>query len=209
MYFLELLTSPATALVFLFAVIIAITVHEFAHAWTAYKLGDDTPYHQGRVTLNPLAHLDPFGSILFLLVGFGYGRPVQYNPMRLSRKIDELWVALAGPASNLLLALILNVLAAILPGIIPGLSAELFQFMALINVFLAAFNMLPIPPLDGSSIIAHFWPEYRSVMGSQIGFIVLLGLIFLPGPGGGRLLGSVVYPIIDAFASLTTLFGLL
>src|SRR5690606_29503757 len=137
MYFLELLASPATALVFLFAVIIAITVHEFAHAWTAYKLGDDTPYHQSRVTLNPLAHLDPFGSILFLLVSIGYGRPVEYPPMRLSRKIDELWVSLAGPASNLISALILNILAVVLPGIIPGLSAELFQFMALINVFLA------------------------------------------------------------------------
>jgi Zn-dependent protease len=200
--------SPLVAIIFLGAIIIAITVHEFAHAWTAYTLGDDTPYLMGRVTLNPLAHLDPLGSLLFLIAGFGWGKPVIYNPMRLKRKADELWVALAGPISNILLAIFLNGLATLLPKIIPGFYAAPLQLAALVNVYLAAFNMLPIPPLDGSSIIAYFWPEYRSIAGGQIGFVILLFLIFVP-VGGGNLLSTVVEPIIAVFTYITTLFGII
>lgn len=200
--------SPFAAIIFLLAIIIAISVHEFAHAWTAYKLGDDTPYLMGRVTLNPLAHLDPLGSLAFLLIGFGWGKPVLYNPLRLTRKVDELLVALAGPASNLLLAIVLNILAALLPAIAPSFDATPLQLAALINIYLAAFNMIPIPPLDGSSVVAYFWPEYRSIAGGQIGMILLLALIFIP-VGGGSLLTSIVEPIISVFTSFTLLFGLI
>lgn len=191
-------TNPLQAIALIFVIILAITFHEFAHAWTADRLGDDTPALQGRVTLNPLAHLDPVGSIAFLLVGFGWGKPVIYNPMRLSRKTDELLVALAGPASNILLAIALNVLNQF--GVF---NSEIISPAVYINVILAAFNMIPIPPLDGSAIVAYFWPEYRSVMGGQLGLIILLLLIF------SGTLGAIVTPIAAVFSHITTLFGLL
>ena len=200
--------SPFLAFLFLVGIVISITFHEFAHAWTAYKLGDDTPYLMGRVTLNPLAHLDPIGSIAFLIAGFGWGKPVIYNPMRLKRKSDELLVALAGPASNLLLAIALNALAFILPKFIPAVQAEPLQFVALINVYLAAFNMIPIPPLDGSSIVAYFWEDYRSIAGGRIGLIILLFLIFVP-IGNTSLLSALVAPIVTGFSAITHLFGFL
>lgn len=206
MYLLTLLSqSPLFAVVFLLSLVAAVTVHEFAHAWTAYRLGDDTPYLQGRVTLSPTAHLDPMGSLVFLLLGMGWGKPVQYNPMRLARKSDELLIALAGPASNLIFALALNILIYFLQASLPAYATILSQ-ASFVNIALAAFNMLPIPPLDGSSIVAYFWPEYRSIMGGQIGLMVILVLIFLP-IGGSTLISSLINPLIGFFANLTTLFG--
>lgn len=205
MNFFKLISSdPVGAIVFLLAMILAITVHEFSHAWTADRLGDDTPALMGRVTLNPLAHLDPIGSIMFILFGFGYGRPVIYNAMRLSRKVDELLIALAGPISNLLLAIGLNALALLLGKLgFPETTGAFLQLAALINVYLAAFNMVPIPPLDGSAIVAYFWPEYRSLAGSQIGLIILLAVVFTGA------LGVVLNPVIAGFSHVATLFGLL
>lgn len=192
------------AVIFLFSLVLAITVHEFAHAWTADRLGDDTPRLMGRVTLNPLSHLDPIGSIAFLLFGFGWGRPVIYNPLRLPRRIDELWIALAGPASNIILAILLNLLAfAVRTYDLGFLNVEILQIAAQINIILAAFNMLPIPPLDGSAIVAYIWPEYRSIVGGQIGLIMLL-LLIVTGS-----LGLITTPIIHAFTYLATLGGTL
>ena len=157
MTIIEFWNNPQLIGVFLLSIIMAITVHEFAHAWTANKLGDDTPYLMGRVSLNPLAHLDPIGSLAFLLVGFGWGKPVMINPMRFRNKIDELMVALAGPISNILLALLLNVLAAIMQKTgVHIISPDFLGRAAIISLYLAAFNILPIPPLDGSSIVAYF-----------------------------------------------------
>ena len=201
MNLISLLTNPVQALAFILAVVVAVTFHEFAHAWTADRLGDDTPALQGRVTLNPAAHLDPIGSILFLIFGFGWGRPVMYNPMRLKRRSDELLIALAGPASNLLLALLFNLATYFLGR--AGLPVELLGLAAYVNVMLAAFNILPIPPLDGSSIVAYFWPEYRSLMGSQIGVVILLAVVLV----GGSLLGGIVAPVQGFFSQLTHLFG--
>lgn len=209
MNILGLINNPIETIIFLVGIVMAITFHEYAHAWMAARLGDETPVLQGRTTLNPLAHLDLFGSIAFLLIGFGWGKPVVYNPMRLSRRIDELWVALAGPASNLLLAFILNVFGYLQT--ISGLvivNPDFLTVVVLINIYLAAFNMIPIPPLDGSSILAYFWPPYRSLVGGQIGFILLLILIFLPG-GSLNLLQTILSPVIAGFYHLTTLFGLL
>jgi Zn-dependent protease len=201
-------TSPIEAIAFLLALVAAVSVHEFAHAWTAWRLGDDTPYYQGRVTLNPASHLDPIGSLMFLLIGMGWGRPVLYNPANLHRKVDELLVALAGPASNLLFALGLNILTLLVGDSMPQ-YAQFLQQASLVNVFLAAFNMIPIPPLDGSSIIAYFWPEYRSLAGGQVGLIILLVLIFLPVGPTGSLLSSLLLPIQSLFFYATTLFGLI
>lgn len=207
MYILNLLNDPLQTVIFLFGLVAAVTIHEFAHAWTAYKLGDETPYLDGRVTLNPAAHLDPIGSLLFLFVGMGWGRPVIYNPMRLSRRVDELLIALAGPGSNLLSALVLNILALALSSSVP-VYASILSMVAQLNVLLAAFNMIPIPPLDGSAIVAYFYPEYRSIMGGQIGILALFFLIFVP-VGNMTLLSALVGPIRIAFTQITTLFGLL
>ena len=208
-YLLNLLQeSLPTAVVYIVSLVAAISVHECAHAWTAYRLGDDTPHLQGRVTLNPAAHLDPLGSIVFLVFGMGWGRPVVYNPMRLSRKVDELLIALAGPASNLVFALFLNILAYAVAGPAPFYS-EILRQAAAINVILAAFNMVPIPPLDGSSIVAYFWPPYRSLIGGQIGLIILLAIVFVPvGPHGG-IIGTIIPPVINLFDLVTHLFGLI
>ncbi|CAN5183224.1 site-2 protease family protein [soil metagenome] len=210
MRILDLLNqSPILAVVFLLSIILAITVHEFAHAWTADRLGDDTPASQGRVTLNPFAHLDPLGSILFLFTGFGWGKPVMYDPRNLNGKADELKVALAGPASNLILALFLKalVLAQLLVGV--TLINPIFLGVAItINLYLAAFNMIPIPPLDGSSVISYFWPEYRTLVSGQASFIILIALVFLP-VGNTTLLSLLVTPILTGFDILTSLFGIL
>lgn len=204
-----LLSQPAVVVsAFLLSLVAAVTVHEFAHAWVAYKLGDDTPYLQGRVTLNPAAHLDPWGSLVFLFLGMGWGRPVIYNPMRLSKRIDELYIALAGPASNLVFALVLNVIIHVIGNAAPTYALFLGQ-AADLNVILAAFNMIPIPPLDGSSIVAYFWPEYRSLIGGQIGLILLLTLIFVRFSADQSLISTIVEPIATGFASITHLFGIL
>jgi Zn-dependent protease len=200
---------PAPAIEFLvliLSLVAAITVHEFAHAWTAWRLGDDTPLHQGRVTLSPLAHLDPIGSLMFLITQrIGWGRPVIYNPSNLSRKEDELLIALAGPGSNLVFAFSLYILILLVSGTMPQ-YAELLRSVLLVNVSLAAFNMLPIPPLDGSSIVAYFWPDYRSLAGGQVGIIILLALIFIPIGSGGSLLTVLVQPIYEFFFNVVTLF---
>jgi Zn-dependent protease len=202
--------SPITIAVYLFAIVVALTIHEFAHAWVADKLGDPTPRFDGRVTLNPLAHLDPIGALFFLVFGFGWGKPVVYNPMRLRGKLDELWVALAGPASNLVLAFLLLILSAVLQftGLDWVINPAILALAALINVFLAAFNMLPIPPLDGSAIIATFYPQYRSYVSGMVGFIILLILIYIP-IGGSPLLTTIVNPIVSLFSWIVSLGGLL
>ncbi len=202
----NIISNPLAGIVFILAIVLAISVHECAHAWTAWKLGDQTPLLDGRVTLNPASHIDPIGALLFLFLGFGYGRPVVYNPMRLHRKIDELLVALAGPASNILLALIFNIFIAI--EIHTGtnfIDTSILGLVVLVNLSLAAFNMIPIPPLDGSSIVAYFWPEYRSIVGGQLGIVFLLLILILPG----NFLGSIINPIINTFSWISTLFGLI
>lgn len=206
MNILAIFAHPLTATAFILSVVLAITVHEFAHAWTAYRLGDDTPYLMGRVSLNPLAHMDPVGSLAFLLIGFGWGKPVQINPMRLTRQVDELLVALAGPFSNILLALAINLFAYLLHATGSQLIAgDILSIAAQVSIVLAAFNILPIPPLDGSSIVAYFYPPYRSIIGSQLGFFAVLILIFL----GGNALITILQPIINLFTQISTLYGLI
>ena len=198
--------NPIAGIVFILSVVVAITVHEFAHAWTAMMLGDPTPVHDGRVTLNPAAHIDPVGGLMFLLVGFGYGRPVIYNPMRLRNRIDELWIALAGPASNIVLALIFHIILFIeVKSTVAFINPDFLNLAILVNLTLAAFNMIPIPPLDGSSIIAYFWPPYRSLVGGQIGLMLLIILILI----SGSFLSTIMTPLISIFGHISSLFGLL
>ena len=165
------------------AILIAITFHEYAHGKTAALLGDPTPKAQGRLTLNPLAHLDPLGTLMLLVARFGWAKPVQVNPLyfRGDRQRGMLLVALAGPLMNLVLAYLAAV--GLRLAIYSGSLYVIFflQTLIAINVYLAVFNLLPIPPLDGSKILAGLLPK------SSLGFfyqlqtygtlILILGLV--------------------------------
>ncbi|MDD5504547.1 MAG: site-2 protease family protein [Candidatus Omnitrophica bacterium] len=146
----------------------AITVHEFAHGWTAYKLGDPTAKYMGRLTLNPIAHIDPVGTILLPLMLFflrlppiGWAKPVPVNFMSLNNpKRDMFWVGISGPAANFTVACALIALLKIFPVLSSTVAGQVILLAAIINCFLCAFNLLPIPPLDGSRIISSILP-YR------------------------------------------------
>jgi Zn-dependent protease len=182
--------------------VIALTVHEFAHAWTADRLGDDTPRWNGRLTLNPLAHLDPIGSLFMLIAGFGWAKPVPVNPVALSRRTPAgmMLVAAAGPFSNFLLALLAAI--PLRAGWLDGPSASsvqaalpflLSQFI-LLNLFLLFFNMLPIFPLDGEKVAEYFLPHAGREFLYRIrpfGWAILLGLLVL-GRSGVNILGLIV-----------------
>jgi Zn-dependent protease len=181
-----------------FVVFCTSPVHEFAHAWTAVKLGDDTPRLQGRLTLRPMAHIDPIGALMIFLVGFGYAKPVRVNMHNLKngRKSFAL-VALAGPVSNIIMALIFTFLQtliyvitknAFLPVVVYTVLGSFFSFAASINISLAVFNLLPIPPLDGSRIANLILPSkyYFTIMKYEryimIGMFVLLWTGILTKP---------------------------
>ena len=151
-------------------VIIAITFHEFAHAYAADKLGDDTPRNQGRVTLNPLAHIDPVGFFMLIVAHFGWGKPVEINPRNFNRKrsmsAQEAIVAFAGPLMNIFIAFVLTIIYYAIATFATSFAistAGEFVMLAIVlainvNIGLGVFNLIPIPPLDGSKILMHFLP---------------------------------------------------
>jgi Zn-dependent protease len=199
-HMLELLTSNPLAFIVIFAgLLISVTIHEFAHAITADKLGDPTPRFQGRVTLDPRSHLDPLGVIMILLTRFGWGKPVEFDPYNLKDpKRDTAIIAVAGPISNLIIAFIISVI--LKSGLIPviWLAAGLYQVLIL-NVVLAIFNLVPVHPLDGSKIVMAFLPaeqavEYESFM-RRYGMFVLIALI-LPWNGTSPI-HSLIWPAIS------------
>lgn len=142
------------------AILLAITIHEFSHGLAAHLLGDPTPKNQGRLTLNPIPHLDPLGALMLLVAHFGWAKPVQVNPFnfRGNRQRGMLIVAFAGPASNLLVALLGGILYNLVYGISYYFSAFSLSLIT-INIYLALFNLIPIPPLDGSKILASILPR--------------------------------------------------
>jgi Zn-dependent protease len=171
---------PPEVLILLIPVLLfALVFHEFSHGWVANKLGDPTAKYAGRLTLNPMAHLDLFGSLMILFVGFGWAKPVPVDSRYLANpRTDMMKIAFAGPASNLLLAFIAGSLIR-LTGNMGVLSSMLIMF-AQINIMLAVFNMIPIPPLDGSQIFSGLMIRHNpdlviklQVYGPQI----LMGLI--------------------------------
>ncbi len=172
----------ATFVMWLLAVVIAITVHEFAHAWRAKIAGDPTPVREGRVTLNPLVHLDPIGTLMLLVFGLGWGRPVHTNPMYYRRgRWDSLMVSAWGPLANIITAALFAVPFRL------GLAAgreDLFSAIILINLLLAFFNLLPVEPLDGSHVVESLLPPhkamaYHSFM-QRYGILILLAIILTP-----------------------------
>ncbi len=201
--------TPEQFVVFIVALVLAVTFHEFAHAFVALRLGDATAQRLGRVSLNPMRHLDLFGSLSFLLVGFGWGKPVPINPfnMRTNPAIGAAISALAGPASNVLFAFLVT--APIRFGLVTGSGTYEAQFVRelfTVNVALAAFNFLPIPPLDGFSLARLILPYNVSAWLEQYGMFVLLALVFLPGliPGMPDVIGLLVTPIRAAILELVT-----
>lgn len=145
---------PPEVLVLLIPVLLfALVFHEFSHAWVANKLGDPTARYAGRLTLNPMAHLDPIGGLMILFVGFGWAKPVPVDIRYLSNpRVDMMKIAFAGPASNLLLAFIGGMILRL--GFVHGTTAIMIMFFTQINIMLAVFNMIPIAPLDGSQIFS-------------------------------------------------------
>jgi len=145
---------PPEVLVLLIPVLLfALVFHEFSHAWVANKLGDPTARYAGRLTLNPMAHLDPIGGLMILFVGFGWAKPVPVDIRYLSNpRVDMMKIAFAGPASNLLLAFIGGMILRL--GFVHGTTAVMIMFFTQINIMLAVFNMIPIAPLDGSQIFS-------------------------------------------------------
>ncbi len=196
--------------------LIAFTLHELAHAVTADYLGDPTPRRMGRITLNPLAHLDPFGTILLLVSGFGWAKPVMVNPanMRGNPRTAMAIVAAAGPISNIFLASLaaIPVRLGLIDlnnasfGFFPSPGFLLFEFIW-INLILAFFNMIPIPPLDGSKILAAILPPdlaYRYRTLEQYGFLILMLVVMvLPSITGIDILSPlVVTPSLTLFQLL-------
>ena len=192
------------------AVIIAMTFHEYAHAFAADKLGDDTPSRQGRLTLNPLRHIEPIGFFLLLFAGIGWGRPVQINPLKFDKKISmskgEAIVSFAGPLINIILAIISAIsLGVILKfNVLSNLRIEYAQYLIIffmqliyINIGLGVFNLIPLPPLDGSKILRHFLPYKAKQFFDQYEYIFYIIFIALWTLG---ITSIIITPIINYIA---------
>jgi Zn-dependent protease len=209
--------DPGTLVLTFIGLLLALSVHEASHAWSASALGDPTARLQGRVTLNPVVHIDPIGTVLLPLVAFavnapiiGWAKPVPVNTRYLRHpRRDFMWIALAGPASNIALALLASVVLRALPllaissGAIDILT-PVFTFaqrFLVLNVLLAVFNMIPVPPLDGSNVVAALLPNEAAAHWDRIrpyGIFILYGLMFtgllwqIIGPPSELLLGLLL-----------------
>jgi Zn-dependent protease len=198
--------SPAFAVALLLGLVVGVVLHEAAHAYSAYLLGDDTAYRAGRVTLNPASHLDLLGSLMFLMAGFGWGKPTPVVPSKLRGGVlGPVAVAFAGPASNLLIVAVCAALY-LLPAFQSGYLQIIVLMAAFANALLFVFNLIPIPPLDGAKVIFPFLP--RSLGGfvdfmNQYGPMILLGLvlvaIFIPRFSIFGFLLAPVQPILTVF----------
>lgn len=200
-----LLSLPPQVLIILaFCLIFALTFHEFGHAYTAHLCGDDTAKAAGRMTLNPLVHLDLFGSLMVLIVGFGYARPVPVNPNNYRVRNADFYIASAGPLMNLLLGIITAILYGVLAQnsitILAGVPLLfLLKLFIIINFNLFLFNLIPLGPLDGNSVFPHFLPANLRIRfqhwNFRYGSYALIGLVLL----------SILLPGFSAFSWITSI----
>ena len=185
--------DPVGFIAFVVAIVLGITVHEFMHAYAAHRLGDDTARVLGRLSLNPMAHLDPFGTLLLVLAGFGYGKPVPFNESRLRSALSVTFVALAGPLANVALAALCAIpLRFGSASLLGSAYQEILGAIVLWNCVLAIFNLVPIPPLDGANVLYGLLPprqQYSWRTYQQYGPFLLLGILLL----APRVLSAVVF----------------
>ena len=200
----SLFSNPLSFLMWIAALVISITVHEFSHALAADRLGDPTPRVQGRLSLNPLVHLDPLGTIMLIVARFGWGKPVQFDPFNLANpRRDAAIISLAGPASNLFMALIAALLGnlAIRTHFYPEIAYGFLSILISMNLILAVFNLIPIHPLDGGKILIGILPRDTAYdldrALNQYGMFILLFLVF-PLFGGVSLVSQILGPVLDA-----------
>ena len=201
---------PMEVLIILLPILIfSLCFHEFSHGYIAYRLGDHTAARSGRLTLNPLAHLDPIGSLMILFVGFGWARPVPVNPINFSNpRVDMMKVAFAGPASNLILAFIAGLMIRFISYSDLISNEILYQTLyvfSFINIALAVFNMLPIAPLDGSQIFGNMISKNNPELAWKLqmyGPKILIGLIIIGIVTPFSLLGTIMMPFIKFFLFL-------
>lgn len=198
----NLVNNPLSLISYLLSLFIAISIHEFAHAWMADRLGDPTPELQGRLTLDPRAHIDLSGLLFLLFFGFGWGRPVQFDPFNLKNpRQDAALISIAGPISNFLLALLLSLVLRLIILVEPNIFSIIGQYilvpMIILNVTLGVFNLLPIHPLDGFKIVGGLLPRDQAEewYGLERYGIIFLILIILPIFGNSSMLDMVLRPL--------------
>ncbi|MDW7651977.1 MAG: site-2 protease family protein [Bacillota bacterium] len=178
------------------AILIAITFHEVAHGYVAYRLGDDTAKNQGRLSLNPIKHLDPLGALMFVIFRFGWAKPVPVNPLYFKgdRRRGMFLVGLAGPLTNFVLAFIAVLLLVSVSAWQSGAALVFLREVMFINVILGVFNLIPFPPLDGSKLLAYLLPRQSAYRLGQLEQYGPLVLILLLATG---MLGRILFPLVE------------
>ncbi|MFH1426209.1 MAG: site-2 protease family protein [Candidatus Kerfeldbacteria bacterium] len=196
MLLFKLFDNPAAFLIWVLAIVVALTIHEFSHGLSAKLQGDPTAEGEGRLTLNPLAHIDWIGFALLVLIGFGWAKPTPFNPYNLKyKRFGPALVALAGPISNIIVAAVISVVLVVINSFMPleptNFMVLFFTLLIYINILLAVFNLIPIPPLDGSKILYTFLapkrPDIVMVL-ERYGIWILMLLIFFGGSAIGFLI---------------------
>jgi len=195
----------ARILKFLPGIILGLTVHEFSHAYMAHRCGDNTSQEQGRITLNPFKHIDLLGFIMLLIAGFGWAKPVQFNEQNLKNpKKDVIKIAVAGPVSNALIAIVLSALFVIISYLVSGYNStgnqivdEIFMYAIYINWGLFVFNLIPLPPLDGSHLLLNYFKRYPALYEGfyKYGSYFFFGLILITMVSNINLLP--IWPVVQ------------
>jgi len=199
-----LVKDPLTFVLLAIPLLYSIIIHELAHGWVAYRMGDSTAKYQGRLTLNPLKHLDPVGTAMLFIFGFGWARPVPVNFQHLrSARLGLILVSSAGIIANMIFAFLAILLLRLLSPSPSGSTGLFLYYMAQINIMLASFNLIPIPPLDGSKILMGFMSERLQYAFSRLepfGLFIIIGLLYL----------GALNPVIQFFRwSILALIGIL
>ena len=199
-----LIKDPLTFVLLAIPLLYSIIIHELAHGWVAYFMGDSTAKYQGRLTLNPLKHLDPVGTAMLFIFGFGWARPVPVNFQHLrNARLGLILVSSAGIIANMIFAFLAVLLLRLLSPSPSGSTGLFLYYLAQINIMLASFNLIPIPPLDGSKILMGFMSERLQYAFSRLepfGFFIIIGLLYL----------GALNPVIQFFRwSILALIGIL